>query len=95
MLNNIDDFLTVDEACDIMKIGHNAIYNLLRSGNLKAFRNGRVWRIPKESIITYAKEMARLNWIYYISLAWHDNDSFSLNMYSPGTVVLGLYNNVA
>ena len=61
MLNNIDDFLTVDEACDIMKIGHNAIYNLLRSGNLKAFRNGRVWRIPKESSITYTKEMARLN----------------------------------
>jgi hypothetical protein len=39
--------------------------------------------------------MARLNWINYISLAWHDNDSFSLNMYSPGTVVLGLYNNFA
>ena len=60
MLNNIDDFLTVDEACEIMKIGHNAIYNLLRSGTLKAFRNGRVWRIPKESIITFTKEMAQL-----------------------------------
>ena len=56
MLNNIDDFLTVDEACDIMKIGHNAIYNLLRSGNLKAFRNGRFGvSLRKASLLTQKK----------------------------------------
>ena len=61
MLNSIDDYLTVDEVCDIMKIGHNAIYKMLQSGKMKAFRNGRVWRIPKASLIEFTKCNAMLN----------------------------------
>ena len=55
MLNSADDFLTVDEACELMKIGHNAIYKLLRSGELQGIRNGRVWRVPKYSIVDFVK----------------------------------------
>ena len=47
MLESYDDILTVDEACEALKIGKNALYDLLNSGALKAMRNGRVWRIPK------------------------------------------------
>lgn len=54
MLENADDFLTVDELCELLKIGHNAAYALLKSGQIKAFRNGRVWRIPKQAVIDYA-----------------------------------------
>ncbi len=54
MLETCDDFLTVDELCELLKIGHNAAYRLLNSGELKAFRNGRVWRIPKQAVIDYA-----------------------------------------
>ena len=61
MLNQIDDYLTVNEACELMKVGHNAMYAFLRSGNLKAFRNGRVWRIPKASIIEFTRRNARMN----------------------------------
>lgn len=60
MLENQDDFLTVDELCELLKIGHNAAYRLLNSGDLKAFRNGRVWRIPKEGVIEYARQQAKL-----------------------------------
>lgn len=42
MLEHQDDFLTMDELCELLKIGHNAAYRLLNSGELKAFRNGRV-----------------------------------------------------
>lgn len=55
MLETCDDFLTVDELCELLKIGHNAAYQLLNSGKLKAFRNGRVWRIPKQAIIDYMR----------------------------------------
>ncbi len=44
MLNEVDAFLTVDEACELLKIGHNAIYRLLNTGELKAFRNGQRWK---------------------------------------------------
>ncbi len=53
MLETCDDYLTVDELCELLKIGHNAAYKLLKSGKLKAFRNGRVWRIPKQAVIDY------------------------------------------
>jgi len=54
MFENSDDFLTVDETCELLKMGHNAVYRLLNSGTLKALRNGRVWRssnIPKKDIL--------------------------------------------
>ncbi len=48
-----DDFLTVDELCELLKIGYNAAYTLLNSRTIKSFRNGRVWRIPKQAVIDY------------------------------------------
>ncbi len=60
MLEQYDEYLTADETCDLLKMGHNAIYKLLNSGELKAFRNGRTWRIPKESVIEYTRRMAKL-----------------------------------
>ena len=42
--------LTVDEACEVLRIGYNAMYELLSTGKLKAYRNGRVWRIPKVAV---------------------------------------------
>ena len=53
MLELSDDFLIVDELCDLLKIGHNAAYTPLKTGKLKAFRNGRIWRIPKQAVIDY------------------------------------------
>lgn len=44
MFENFDDILTVEEACEALKIGYNAMYELLNTGKLKGYRNGRVWR---------------------------------------------------
>lgn len=45
--------LTPEEAAEILKIGMNSIYALLRSGKIHAVRIGRLWRIPIESITLY------------------------------------------
>ena len=60
MFEEYSDVLTVEEACEALRIGYNAIYDLLGSGKLKGYRNGRVWRIQKESIKQYILENARL-----------------------------------
>ena len=60
MFEEYSDVLTVDEACEALRIGYNAIYDLLGSGKLKGYRNGRIWRIPKESVKQYILENARL-----------------------------------
>lgn len=60
MLETYDDLLTVDEAAEALKVGKNNLYKLLESGQLKAYRNGRVWRIPRLSIERYILTQAKL-----------------------------------
>ena len=55
MFEEYADVLTAEEACEALRIGYNALYDLLNSGNLKGFRNGRVWRIPKQAIQEYVQ----------------------------------------
>lgn len=56
MLDRCDDFLTVEELCELLKIGFNTAYALLNTGKIKAIRNGRTWRIPKQAVIDYTYE---------------------------------------
>ena len=53
MFEEYPDVLTVEEACEALRIGENAMYELLGSGKLKGYRNGRVWRIPKVAVREY------------------------------------------
>lgn len=60
MLEEYADILTVEEACEALRIGYNTMYELLNSGKLKGYRNGRVWRIPKIAIQEYILEQSKL-----------------------------------
>lgn len=42
--------LTAAEAMDILGVGKNTMYRLLKSGELEGFRVGRSWRIRLEEI---------------------------------------------
>ena len=53
MFEEYPDILTVEDACEALRMGYNAMYDLLNTGKIKAFKNGRVWRIPKESLKQY------------------------------------------
>ena len=61
MFENFDDVLIVEEACEALKIGYNAMYELLNTGKLRGYRNGRVWRIPKAALVEYIREMAKMS----------------------------------
>lgn len=61
MLEEYADILTVEEACEALRVGYNAMYELLNSGKLHAYKNGRVWRIPKISIQKFVLENAKIN----------------------------------
>ena len=41
MFEEYGDVLTAEEACEALRIGYNALYDLLNSGKLKGYRNGR------------------------------------------------------
>ena len=60
MLHEYPDVLNTDEAAEILRVGFNTLYDLLQSGKLKAYRNGRLWRIPNRSVIEYINEQSKL-----------------------------------
>ena len=60
MFESYDDVLTVEEACEALKIGYNAMYELLNAGKLRGYRNGRVWRIQKAALVEYIQSSSKL-----------------------------------
>ena len=61
MENESQSLITVDELCEILMIGKNAAYKLLISGELRGFRIGRIWKIPRESLDRYIREQSKLH----------------------------------
>ena len=53
MFKNDYDVLTAYEAMDYLGIGENTLYKLLKSGELGAFRIGRIWKIPRKELDRY------------------------------------------
>lgn len=53
MFNNGYEVLTAYEAMDYLGIGENTLYKLLKSGDLGAFRIGRIWKVPKKELDKY------------------------------------------
>jgi len=58
--NGITDLITVDELCELLFIGKNAAYALLNSGEVKAFRIGRIWKISRQAVYEYIKRKSSL-----------------------------------
>lgn len=58
--NELSDLITVDELCEFLSIGKNSAYSLLNSGELKAFRIGRIWKISREAVWEYIKRKSNL-----------------------------------
>jgi excisionase family DNA binding protein len=53
MLNQYQDIMSVPDVAESLSIGKNRVYELLGNGDLKGFRIGRVWKIPKEALQEY------------------------------------------
>jgi len=47
MFTEYDDILTAEEVMEMLYVGKNTVYALLKIGELKGFRIGRTWKIPK------------------------------------------------
>lgn len=60
MFESYDDILSIREVSEILKIGSTQTYHLVRTGMLKAYKEGKDWKIPKESLVVYIKEQTKL-----------------------------------
>lgn len=61
MLSQYEDIMSVWDVADVLFIGKNRVYELLESNQLKGFRIGRVWKIPKEAVKEFIISQAQLS----------------------------------
>lgn len=58
--NTYNDMISLEDLCEMLTIGKNTAYELLRTKQIKAFKIGRIWKIPRESVSEYI-QMRRIN----------------------------------
>lgn len=56
MLNKYSDVLTVEELCEVLRIGKNTAYRLLKSNEIKSVKIGKIYKIPKKSVRKYLEK---------------------------------------
>lgn len=61
MFEQYDDILTISEVSEILKIGMTQSYKIVRSGNLKGYKEGKDWKIPKQALADYVISRSHLN----------------------------------
>ena len=61
MLQDDYEILTPDDVMEELQIGKNAVYNLLKSGDLKGFRVGRNWKIPIKQLEEFIDKSVEKN----------------------------------
>lgn len=53
MLEQYQDIMTIYDVSEALCIGKNRVYELLEKKELKGFRIGRVWKIPRDALKEY------------------------------------------
>ena len=55
MFNEYGDMITIDELCEMLMIGRNRAYKLLRCGEIKGFKCGSTWKVSKLAVEDYVR----------------------------------------
>lgn len=58
MLENYKDVLTPRELKEVLRIGFNKVYDLLKKGDIKSLRVGNKIIIPKTAVLKYLQSAA-------------------------------------
>lgn len=56
MFESYDEILDLEEVAKILKIGNTHTYRILRSGELRGYKEGKNWKIPRVALEEYVKE---------------------------------------
>ena len=60
-------FLTLNEACKMLRLSRPTLVKLIKQGKIKAFKPSiRVWRIPAEEVFKFEKNCYTFPYLYYV-----------------------------
>ncbi len=51
-----NEIMKYEEVMEYLNIGKSTLYNLLRNGEIKSFKIGKVWKIPRSSVEEYIRK---------------------------------------
>lgn len=51
-----NEIMKFEEVMEYLNIGKSTLYNLLRNGNIKSFKIGKIWKIPRSSVEEYIRK---------------------------------------
>ena len=55
------DLVSLEELCEMLSIGKNTAYRILNTGQLNAFKMGRIWKIPRQAVSEYVLKNSGLS----------------------------------
>ena len=61
MFESYDDIVDVETLCEMVKIGKSKAYRLVATKKIKAFKEQKDWRIPKQAVVEYVFERSGMN----------------------------------
>jgi excisionase family DNA binding protein len=61
-LDSYGDILTASEVAELLIIGKNTVYSLIRNGYLKGFRIGRTYKVPKSEVMNFVVSSIEKNY---------------------------------
>lgn len=53
--DNYNEMISLEDLCEILTIGKSTAYHLLQTKQIKAFKIGRIWKIPRESVSEFVQ----------------------------------------
>lgn len=56
MFENYDDIMTVEDVANALKIGTSQVYKILRTQELKGYKEGRDWKTPRMALENYVRK---------------------------------------
>lgn len=53
MEEKITELLSIEDLMELINVGKNTAYSLLETGKIKAFKIGRIWKVPRKAVEDY------------------------------------------
>ncbi|MCQ2485220.1 MAG: helix-turn-helix domain-containing protein [Clostridia bacterium] len=57
LFSEYPDVITVDDLQNMLKIGRNSAYDILKTGMIKTIKIGKKYIIPKQSVINFLADI--------------------------------------
>ena len=62
IMTNLDDIISIDEVCSILKMSKRSIYDWCKKGIIPAFKIGNTWRFSSRDLDDWIEKKKVLNY---------------------------------